>query len=282
MGLTVGVNKTFGAFTLDVSWQIGRELAVLFGYSGAGKSLTLQMIAGMVRPDTGSIILNDRPLFDSSAQLDLAPQQRMFGYVFQDLALFPHMTVEENILFGGHGIEREERRERVNLMIGRFRLGNLERKYPSEISGGQKQRVAFARALIRHPDALLLDEPFSALDAPLRTEMRGILRDVQREFRIPVVLVTHDREEALCLADRLIIYSGGGIEQSGTPEDVLERPATELVTRLLGPGRPHSLRSSGAEPTGHQTPILRRSGGMTGNLRTIGAAEAGNMTRVEV
>jgi molybdate transport system ATP-binding protein len=206
---------------------------VLFGYSGAGKSLTLQMIAGLVRPDAGSIVLNERPLFDSSARFDLAPQKRSFGYVFQDLALFPHMTVEENILYGGHGIEREERQARVSTMINRFRLGNFKKKYPSQISGGQRQRVAFARALIRHPDALLLDEPFSALDAPLRAEMRELLRDVQREFMIPVVLVTHDREEALSLADRLIVYSVGGVEQAGAPKEVLERPATETVMRLL-------------------------------------------------
>jgi molybdate transport system ATP-binding protein len=237
MGLSVRVKKTLGAFTLDAAWAIGNELSVLFGYSGAGKSLTLQMIAGLVRPDAGSIALNDRPLFDSSTRLNLTPQERSFGYVFQDLALFPHMTVEENILFGGHGIERVERRDRMRVMIERFRLEGLEKKHPSKISGGQKQRVAFARALIRRPDALLLDEPFSALDAPLRAEMRGLLRDVQRELVIPVVLVTHDREEALDLADRLIIYAGGGVEQSGTPQEVLEGPSTEQVAELLVQGR---------------------------------------------
>ncbi len=275
MGLSVGVKKAFGAFTLDVSWNIGSELAVLFGYSGAGKSLTLQMVAGLVRPDAGSIVLNGRPLFDSSARLDLAPQQRSFGYVFQDLALFPHMTVEENILFGGHGIGQEERRERVNMMISRFRLGGLEKKCPSEISGGQKQRVAVARALIRYPDALLLDEPFSALDAPLRGDMRELLRDVQREFMIPVVLVTHDREEALGLADRLIVYSGGGVEQCGAPQEVLERPATELVARLLGPDRLLAFRPHGAVWAGHATPMLRCDIDTMGKSRVIGVALGG-------
>jgi molybdate transport system ATP-binding protein len=237
MGLSVRVKKTFGAFTLDVEWTIGNELAVLFGYSGAGKSLTLQMIAGLIRPDEGAIGLNERSLFDSAKQFNRIPQERSVGYVFQDLALFPHMSVEENILYGGHGIEQVERRERVRMMIERFRLGGLEKKYPSEISGGQKQRVAFARALIRRPEVLLLDEPFSALDTPLRAEMRELLREVQRDLMIPVVLVTHDREEALDLADQLIVYAGGGVEQSGLPQEVLERPATDLVSQLLVHGR---------------------------------------------
>jgi molybdate transport system ATP-binding protein len=244
MGLSVAVKKAFGAFTLDVSWHIGSELAVLFGYSGAGKSLTLQMIAGLVRPNAGSIVLNERPLFDSSARIDLAPQQRSFGYVFQDLALFPHMTVEENILFGGHGIGQEERRERVNMMISRFRLSGLEKKRPSEISGGQKQRVAFARALIRHPDALLLDEPFSALDAPLRVEMRELLRDIRREFMIPVVLVTHDWQEAMSLADRLIVYGGGRVLQSGTAAEITQHPANNAVSDLVRPASELSQDSS--------------------------------------
>jgi molybdate transport system ATP-binding protein len=233
MGLTVRVKKKLGAFTLDAAWATGNELAVLFGYSGAGKSLTLQMIAGLIRPDEGAIGLNERSLFDSAKQINRIPQERSVGYVFQDLALFPHMSVEENILYGGHGIEQVDRRERVRMMIERFRLGGLEKKYPSEISGGQKQRVAFARALIRRLGVLLLDEPFSALDAPLRAEMRELLRDVQRELMIPVVLVTHDREEALDLADRLIIYAGGGVEQCGTPQEVLKQPATKLVEQLL-------------------------------------------------
>lgn len=237
MGLSVRVKKKLGAFTLDAAWAIGNELAVLFGYSGAGKSLTLQMIAGLIRPDEGAIGLNDRSLFDSAKQINRIPQERSVGYVFQDLALFPHMSVEENILYGGHGIEQVERRERVRMMIERFRLGGLEKKYPSEISGGQKQRVAFARALIRRPDVLLLDEPFSALDAPLRAEMRELLREVQRDLMIPVVLVTHDREEALDLAVQLIVYAGGGVEQSGSPQEVLERPATDLVSQLLVHGR---------------------------------------------
>ena len=148
MGLMVQVKRSFGTFTLDADWSIGNELAVLFGYSGAGKTLTLQMIAGLVRPDAGSIRLDGRALFDQDAPVDLAPQKRPFGYVFQDLALFPHMTVKANILYGARGIDRDERERRSRDMIARFRLSGLEHAFPAMISGGQKQRVALARALI--------------------------------------------------------------------------------------------------------------------------------------
>ncbi|NTW60935.1 MAG: ABC transporter ATP-binding protein [Nitrospirae bacterium] len=231
MGIAVEIKRVMGTFTLDVSWDAGNELAVLFGYSGSGKSLTLRAIAGLMKPDSGTITLSGTKLYDRDR--NLPPQERSVGFVFQDLALFPHMTVEENILYGGHGVEAKERRERCSRLVSRFRLSGLERRRPGDISGGQRQRVAFARALMRRPGALLLDEPFSSLDAPLRAEMRELLRDVQRELMIPVVLVTHDREEALGLADRLIIYAGGRVEQTGTPREVLTMPKTELVEQLL-------------------------------------------------
>jgi molybdate transport system ATP-binding protein len=232
MGISVDIKRVLGAFTLDVAWETGDELAVLFGYSGSGKSLTLRAIAGLLTPDAGKITLRGTTLYGRDR--NLPPQRRSVGFVFQDLALFPHMTVEENILYGGHGVEATERRERCERLVRRFRLSGLERRRPGDISGGQRQRVAFARALIRRPEVLLLDEPFSALDAPLRAEMRELLRDVQRELMIPVVLVTHDREEALGLADQLIIYAGGRVEQTGTPEEVFEQPATKMVSQLLG------------------------------------------------
>lgn len=231
MGLAVRVSKKLGSFSLDVSWEIGNELGVLFGYSGSGKSITLRAIAGLLTPDKGEVTLHGRTLFGPG--VDLAPRQRSMGYVFQDLALFPHMTVEENILSGGHGIERAELRERGNDIVRRFRLSGLERRLPADISGGQRQRVAFARALIRRPDVLLLDEPFSALDVPLRAGMGDLLRDMQRELQIPVVLVTHDRGEALGLADRLIIYAGGRVQQAGVPGDLLESPANDEVSGLV-------------------------------------------------
>jgi molybdate transport system ATP-binding protein len=233
MGLSLHIKKAVNGFKLDAQWEIGDELAVLFGYSGAGKSMTLQMIAGLMKPDEGAIHLNGKPLYNSAAAIDLPPQARSFGYVFQDLALFPHMTVRDNILYGAHGLSKSEREPRARDMMERFMIAGLEKKFPHEISGGQKQRVALARALIRRPDALLLDEPFSALDAPLRVEMRNFLKEIRREFPIPVVLVTHDLAEAAALADRLIILANGGVIQIGTPFDVLNSPAGPEVELLV-------------------------------------------------
>ena len=186
-----------------------------------------------MEPDEGHIQLNEQVLFDNKASINLAPQQRSFGYVFQDLALFPHMPVKDNILYGAHGLGRDEREQRTEEMIEQFMLKGLERKFPREISGGQKQRVAFARALIRRPAALLLDEPFSALDNPLRIEMQNFLLQVRRNFSIPVVLVTHDITEALTLADKLIVYVSGKVLQSGTPVEVLNAPASPDVEPLI-------------------------------------------------
>lgn len=233
MGLTVKINKTVKGFRLDAAWEIGNELAVLFGYSGAGKSLTLQMIAGLMKPDHGTIRLNGRTLFDSAVPIDLLPQERSFGYVFQDLALFPHMSVWENIVYGAHGMSKSERKQQAEDMIARFKLAGLVNKYPSEISGGQKQRVALARALIRRPDALLLDEPFSALDNPLRVEMQQLLKEIRREFPIPIVFVTHDVLEAQELADRIIVYANGSVAQAGTPVEVFTKPASAEVDMLV-------------------------------------------------
>lgn len=254
MSLTVKVKKALDAFTLDAEWSIDNELAVLFGCSGAGKSITLQMLAGLLKPDEGAIRLNGRTLFDSGCRVDLAPQERSFGYVFQDLALFPHMTVRENILYGAHGIPKDMREQRASEMILRFRLSGLERKLPNKISGGQKQRVAFARALIRQPKALLLDEPFSALDHPLRLEMQDLLKQIRWEFPIPVVLVTHDLPEARALADKLIIYAEGRVMQAGTPGHVLSSPAgpeKELLAGARDRDRIHSV----SQPRGCSLPI---------------------------
>lgn len=233
MGIAVSIRKALGPFTLDVEWAAGDELTVLFGYSGSGKSLTLRAIAGLAMPDAGAITLQGRTLFSIREGRDLPPQRRSIGYVFQDLALFPHMTVEENILYGGHGIDARDRRVRCCDLVRQFRLCGYEQRLPGDLSGGQRQRVAFARVLMRRPGALLLDEPFSALDAPLRTEMRSLLRGLQRELGIPVVMVTHDLEEALDLADRLIIYVDGRVAQSGDPEKVLAGPVSQQVARLV-------------------------------------------------
>jgi len=232
MGLSFSARKVFNGFTLDASWEIGNELAVIFGYSGAGKSMTLQMIAGLLPPDNGKIVLGDTVLYDSGNGLNISPQKRSIGYVFQDLALFPHMTVVENIRYGAHGIDRAEQIRRCLDLCRMFRIAGLEDRLPSQISGGQKQRVALARALIRRPDALLLDEPFSALDMPIRLELQTILKEIQQTYKIPVLLITHDAEEALALADRMIVYTEGRVIQTGAPEDIVISPVCEEVSTL--------------------------------------------------
>jgi molybdate transport system ATP-binding protein len=233
MGLSVHLKKKVKGFNLDVAWEIGNELAVLFGHSGAGKSMTLQMIAGLLIPDDGFVLIGSTTMFDSSKRISAPPQQRHLGYVFQDLALFPHMTAIENILYGSNSSTKSDKRKRAREMIGAFHLKGLEEKYPAELSGGQKQRVAFARALMREPVALLLDEPFSALDNPLRVEMRQFLRDIKKRVNVPIIFVTHDITEAFAVADTLIVYSSGKVIQTGIPKDVRDNPLNSEVETLM-------------------------------------------------
>jgi molybdate transport system ATP-binding protein len=234
MGLSVKLLKKVKGFTLDVEWEIGNEVAVLFGSSGAGKSMTLQLIAGLMEPDAGFIRSNGNTFFDKTSGINISPQQRSLGYVFQDRILFPHMTVRENIAYGLRGKSRKQRDARVGDMIRLFRLDGLENMPPSQISGGQKQRVALARALIERPKALLLDEPFTALDSSLRFEMRKLLRQVRNEFDIPVVLVTHDFEDAYVLGNHILIYIDGRVEQAGKRDDIFQKPQSRRVAQFLG------------------------------------------------
>lgn len=198
--------KKVAGFTLDVEWEINREIVVILGASGSGKTMTLKLLAGLIKPDDGYIFLDGESLFDKSANIHLPPQKRILGYVFQNYALFPHMTVEQNIMFGATGIAKDKKQELVENMLKVFRLENFKTRFPSQISGGQQQRTAIARALIRNPRALLLDEPFSSLDNPLRIKMRECLKNLIKRFSIPTLLVTHDILEAYTLADRLLIY----------------------------------------------------------------------------
>jgi molybdate transport system ATP-binding protein len=225
MGLSVKLVKKVKGFTLDIAWEIGNELAVLFGHSGAGKSMTLQCIAGLMEPDEGFIRSNGNLFFDHSRKINVPPQKRSFGYVFQDRVLFPHMTVKGNIAYGLKGLPNPEIQGKVNEMIKLFHLEGLEDRTPSEISGGQKQRVALARAVIRRPKALLLDEPFSALDNHIRLEMKKLLEDIRNEFDLPVIFVTHDVLEAYTMGDKIIVYSGGRITQTGFPAEIFHLPA---------------------------------------------------------
>ncbi len=238
MALSLQLYKKVDGFILEVEWAVEEELAVLFGFSGAGKSMTLQMITGLMKPDQGTIRLGERLLFDSRAGIDLRPQERSIGYVFQDLALFPHMTVRGNITYGANGLGKKEGRRKTEEMIESFHLEGLGDKKPVEISGGQRQRVALARALIRRPKLLLLDEPFSALDHPLRIEMHQYLIGATRQHKVPVIMVTHDLNEAFHLGDKIIIYSEGRVTQAGAPTEVRDNPVIREAERFYdGSGR---------------------------------------------
>lgn len=241
MSVRVDIRKQVPGFTLDASWEIGRELAVLFGYSGSGKSMTLQALAGLITPDAGRIECDGRTLFDSSARIDVKPQSRAFGYVTQGCTLFPHMTVRRNIAYAVKTLPAEDRSSRIAEVVDALHLRGLEERLPGQLSGGQKQRAQLARALARRPAALLLDEPFSALDTPVRTEMRQVVREVRERFDVPVVLVTHDLYEAYTMADRMIVYSGGRVVQSATPCELFSAPANPEIEALLTSERLFSL-----------------------------------------
>jgi sulfate/thiosulfate transport system ATP-binding protein len=231
------LTKRYGAFCAldDVSFTVRQgELLALLGPSGGGKTTLLRIIAGLERPDEGSV------LFDGDDAIRRDPRDRGVGFVFQHYALFRHMTVFENVAFGLRVRPRAQRpaeaeiRRRVNELLSLVQLDYLGSRYPSQLSGGQRQRVALARALAVEPTVLLLDEPFGALDAKVRQELRRWLRRLHAEIHLTSVFVTHDQEEALELANRVVIINEGRIEQDGTPEEVVEHPATPFVVNFLG------------------------------------------------
>ncbi|MBY4895502.1 ATP-binding cassette domain-containing protein [Cupriavidus sp. AU9028] len=202
-------------FELDVAFTADSHRLALFGPSGAGKTLTLQAIAGLLRPSAGTIRLGDRVLFDAAAGIDIRPQHRNVAYLFQDYALFPHLTVAQNIAFGlvrGWRNPRQgERHPQAERWIEAFGLAPVRDLYPADISGGQKQRVALARALARRPDIVLLDEPFSALDPALRARLREELRELQASIDVPMLVVSHDPADVAALADQVLEMRDGRI-----------------------------------------------------------------------
>jgi sulfate transport system ATP-binding protein len=233
----VSVNKKFGTFDAlrDVTLTVpSGELVALLGPSGSGKTTLLRIIAGLEPPDSGTI------LFNGVETTERHVRERQVGFVFQHYALFRHMTVFDNIAFGLTVKPRKSRpgkaeiRDRVNVLLRLIQLEQLADRYPSQLSGGQRQRVALARALAVEPQVLLLDEPFGALDAQVRQELRRWLRRLHDEIHVTSVFVTHDQEEALEVADRIVVMNGGEIEQQGTPAEVYDRPATPFVFNFLG------------------------------------------------
>jgi molybdate transport system ATP-binding protein len=232
--LEVSIRKSLPGFTLDVEWSAGGGVAALFGPSGAGKTLTLQCLAGLVRPDAGRIVVDGRVLFDSAAGIDVPPQRRHVGYVFQGYALFPHLTVRDNVGFGLRERSRADRTRRVDEVLARLGLDSLAERLPRELSGGQRQRVALGRALAIDPALLLLDEPLSALDLPLRQALRDELRGVLTDWGVAAVLVTHDLVEAYRLGDRIVVYEEGRVIQAAPRAELLWQPSSWAVARIMG------------------------------------------------
>ena len=232
--LEVRIRKDLPGFTLDVEWTAGDGVAVLFGPSGAGKSLTLQCLAGLMRPDAGRITVDEQVLFDAVSGVNLPPQRRRVGYVFQGFALFPHLTVADNVAFGLRDRPRVERDRRTAEVLTRLGLEALAHRYPGELSGGQRQRVALGRALAPDPALLLLDEPLSALDLPLRRALRDELRAVLAQWGKAAVVVTHDVTEAYRLGDHIVVYEEGRVIQSAPRAELLWQPASQAVARIMG------------------------------------------------
>ncbi len=228
-----GVRKTYGDVVavdgVDLEIAAG-EFFTLLGPSGSGKTTTLRLIAGFERPDEGQVELGGRDVSDTP------PYARDVNTVFQDYALFPHMTIAENVGYGlrVRGVPRKERQARVDEVLRRMRLPDVGKRKPVQLSGGQRQRVALARALVNRPEVLLLDEPLGALDLKLRQEMQLFLKSLQQDLAITFVYVTHDQDEALTMSDRLAVFDHGRIEQIGAPAEVYERPANAFVAGFVG------------------------------------------------
>jgi molybdate transport system ATP-binding protein len=230
----VGESSAHGTFSLDVGFDAPAGVTVLFGASGSGKSMTLKAIAGLLRPDEGRIQINDVRLFDSSRGVDLPIRKRGVGYVFQNLALFPHLSVRDNVEFGMSGLPAGERRSQAAAMMEALGIKQTARRKPRDISGGEAQRVALARALCCRPRLLLLDEPLSAIDEATKL---GIIRDLKQindRLGLPIIYVTHSREEAVTLGERVIVYEQGRIVTRGEPLEVFRSPITATVARLTG------------------------------------------------
>jgi molybdate transport system ATP-binding protein len=236
--LSARIRKAFSSaerpFSLEVDFNAEPGFTILFGPSGSGKTTLLDCVAGLAAPDAGRIVVRERVLFDVDLRVNTTVAKRGVGYVLQDLALFPHLTVEQNTEYGLAHLPRSVRRQRAAAMLQEFRIEHLRQQRPGRISGGERQRVALARALVTNPCVLLLDEPLAALDAPTKSKILDDLRRWNQAHRIPILYVTHSREEVLALGERVLVMEDGRIVAQGTPHEVLGAPLQETVAQLAG------------------------------------------------
>jgi molybdate transport system ATP-binding protein len=236
--LEVRLRKRFpnpeGTFNLNVHFRALAGFTILFGASGAGKTTLLDCIAGLSVPDEGRVAIGGEVLYDSEKKQIVAPWKRRIVYVHQDLALFPHLTAQENVAYGLHALDKAERQSRSREILAAFRIEDLRDRRPAQISGGERQRVALARALVTEPRALLLDEPLAALDRPTKTSLIADLRKWNQHHRVPILFVTHQREEVFALGDEVIVLDAGRIVAQGQPHEVMSAPRIETVAHLSG------------------------------------------------
>jgi molybdate transport system ATP-binding protein len=236
--LEVRIRKRFpnpeGTFILNVHFRALAGFTILFGASGAGKTTLLDCIAGLSDPDDGRIVVGGEDLYDSEKKRNLPAWKRRIGYVHQDLALFPHLSAAENVVYGLRALSAAEQQKRSREILARFRLDRLRDRRPAQISGGERQRVALARALVTEPRALLLDEPLAALDRPTKSSLVSDLRKWNQDHRIPILFVTHNGEEVFALGDEVIMLDAGRIVAQGRPHEVMRAPRLETVAQLSG------------------------------------------------
>ena len=236
--LEVRIRKRFlnpeGSFNLNVHFRALAGFTIVFGASGAGKTTLLDCIAGLTEPDEGRIAVGGEDFYDSEKKNNVAAWKRRIGYVHQDLAIFPHLTAEENVEYGLRALSTTERRTRSREMLQAFRIEHLRDRRPAQISGGERQRVALARALVTEPRALLLDEPLAALDRPTKSLIVGDLRRWNQNHRVPILFVTHNGEEVFALGDEVIMLDAGRIVAQGRPHEVMRAPRLETVAHLSG------------------------------------------------
>ncbi len=233
--LYASIDHSFGTlFRLRAEFTLNAGITILLGASGAGKTTLLDALAGLAQPDSGQIVCAGRTLLDRDQKIDLPPQKRHCGYLFQTLALFPHLTARQNVEYGLSALSKTDRREKSSAILESFRIADLADRKPSRISGGERQRVALARALVTDPEYLLLDEPLTALDAGTKSRIVDDLRAWNQSHGIPILYVTHDRSEAYALGEQVMVLEAGKVIAEGTPHEVLDAPRRETIAQLAG------------------------------------------------
>lgn len=230
------IKKRLRDFELDISFTLGKETLVIVGHSGCGKSTTLRVLAGLLKPDEGEIVINDQLFFSRAEKVNLAPEERGIGFLFQNYALFPHMTVYENVAYGleSKKLPKPEVNKRVLEQLEALQILQYKNNMPNELSGGQQQRVALARAVVVQPKILLLDEPLSALDVTTRAKVRRELKKTLSSLKIPAIIVTHDYEDAISLGDRILVMDKGKVLQQGTAAELIAKPKSSFVADFSG------------------------------------------------